>query len=1371
MTDNEGVVEGKMCAGRGLGLRLASLAVALSSGPALATGAQLVAYRSFLPSVQMTARFAEVGVDVRTFGVCNTKCGDGSRLYSDPITWTGIGQYDWTGVDAMVADLIAASPNARFIACIDLNTPEWLASRASGDSFNTLASYASDPNWIATTTVWLRECLSHLESLCGDRMVGYVLMAGLTTEWFQYLTPPAELGMSTAAFENQIYDPVAEKAKVDYWRSHNACIADALLSYAHVARTELPAAREIGAFFGYFNVCNGDWFASGGHLDYERVAASADIDFFISPATYAERGMGCGTGTMTVNGTLRRHGKRVLHEIDCRTSSFSDPLGGITKWRNAAEDVAGLTREAAFALVHGCSWWWFDLFTPSNFSNPDVLSRIGALQSLRSRYASSNLVTSADILLVCDPETALNCVKDGKLRACGDVFRNKLNRIGLAYDVCSFGDLAATDMDKYRLVCLPSTWVITPERANLLNEKVCCGGRTVLWTYAPGVSDGATLDSARVETWAGVPYGTSGLATTDRGTWKAVYAADPSAITKEQLRAVGVAAGCHAWTDDLLPVAANERLVAVHAATAGTKTVNFKSNVVEIADALTGRVVARGVQAVSVQFEGPDTRVFELRDTVSPDEGRDASAVTNVLPTAYLEYVETTGDEASGQYFDVGYTPTSRTEIELDIAYTAARATDVLFCAHGTNGTDRAFSLLGRNKGTTVNPLLGPVDLRDYQLNFAAQIKSCQYDMPQRTSGIHASLMLGERTHLRAGSAGVRQFGVVMRETTPVAESFVAGGRLMLFGYYSDGFASGCSSFASARIHRVRIFEGDACVRDLLPVQCEGQNGLWDRLGKVFYRPGLYQTSRALAAGPQIPEATTRSLRDAVRELGAEWMPQGTNPVATPTGSSYLGYAELCDGVGYVGYQTEFSQPARWLGNDSSLQSVDLGRSWTLGRLKLRSYTLYKQHITITGVNSRAPTSWRIEGIPLDSTADEWTVVDARTDVTWPGDCEYLPNEIETPPSQADCVMTFDVPAEKRMSYRALRFVPTDSWGKRNNPSDTWCYSLAEIDFRVEIVGYSLVLQENAWPVAYLQSSGGLGYVDARVRPYPNRTRMRVDVMPTDLSANTHLFGARGNPLGCDGTSCCVFNIAASGLRLDWIGTVQGASVSASAGKRYVFDCKGTSVSVTDVEAGTTKTIAAGGAKGAAQLDHSLWLLNFNNAGQAMDTTPGTPQKLFGAKIWANGVDLSADLHPYSKNGLPVLYDAVSGECLPVTAGAGTQVSCSDELATGSSDTLLVIPGEGMAVVSGIVPGVGTIAKLLPGDTVELSAPEVATVGRRSYSCAGWQLYAWNETARQWTLTDSGKGRTVKYVHPNPAVACKLVWLWRVRQGLVFMVR
>ena len=52
------------------------------------------------------------------------------------------------------------------------------------------------------------------------------------------------------------------------------------------------------------------------------------------------------------------------------------------------------------------------------------------------------------------------------------------------------------------------------------------GGRTVLWCYAPGVTDGKTLDAVRVETWAGVEFKTPGISVTPMSGWTSVYSYD-----------------------------------------------------------------------------------------------------------------------------------------------------------------------------------------------------------------------------------------------------------------------------------------------------------------------------------------------------------------------------------------------------------------------------------------------------------------------------------------------------------------------------------------------------------------------------------------------------------------------------------------------------------------------------------------------------------------------------------------------------------------------------------------------------------------------------------------------------------------------------
>ena len=610
------------------------------------THPRLQAYRSFCREPAETAAFAELGVPLRAIGICNTASGRGVPYSDYPPVWLGPGQYDWACCDRQFDDVLAASPEATFMVLVDLNSPLWLARRQQFDSFTAIVQAAAMPEWREAVKEYLRALVGHVEAKYGPRIVAYVPMAGRTTEWYDVdvglssraknaawrdwcakrglayreFTPP-ETELARAAFENVLYDPATEREKIDYLRFHNGIVADAILEMAGAIRSLVGPAKEIGVFFGYYCI-DGRNLSSQGHMDYERVMASPDIDFAISPATYRERACGFGTGSQSVTGTLRRYGKRLVHEIDFWPHDLKLPWRSAARnyFHSAADDVAGNMRDAVFAFVNGCSWWYFDQYG-GYYRTPGMHERIAALAKIERRFAREDPPSVADILFVADPQSALLIRDPPGMTAEGfapmvgatEILRNRLNVIGCAYEVCSFGDLAHLDLGRFRLIVLPATYEITPERAELLRGKVCVAGRTVLWTYAPGISDGRGLDIRRVEDWTGVPFRTKGVTTTAMpGGWTSVCAYDYRALDAAAVRAIAVGAGAFLYADEPMPVAANGRFLAVHCAKGGAKTFRVPFRCRRIVDLFADRVVAEGADAFAVTLESPDTRLYEL---------------------------------------------------------------------------------------------------------------------------------------------------------------------------------------------------------------------------------------------------------------------------------------------------------------------------------------------------------------------------------------------------------------------------------------------------------------------------------------------------------------------------------------------------------------------------------------------------------------------------------------------------------------------------------------------------------------------------------------------------------------------------------------
>ena len=601
---------------------------------------QYICYRSFRPQLERTKDFAEMGIPLRCFFAANTINGGGHPYCDYPLIWKDFKKYDWSALDAQINDFLKVSPNAEFLCMIDLNTPYWATHRFWLDSFTDVTHAACDPKWIAKTKEWMLDFIAYSEKKWGGRIRAYILSGGGTSEWYEYdrgrtsrnknaawqkwckargldygPSVPDQEKIKTAAFENLVYDPATEQDKIDYWKFHNSVGPDAILTFAAAARKAIPANKDIGVFFGYYYVSDNKH-CSFAHLDYERVFASPDIDFFIAPGNYSERWMGGGSGSQLVHSTARRHGKRLMHEIDFGPHTQKRWGKGI--WKTFEDDLAGNTREAAFAIANGASYWWFDMWGGANgfYDDPAIRARIAKLAEITRRYSGALPHPADEVLLVSDPESIYHLnEKDVKERGFGQHFRNELSKTGVPFDVCTLSDLETRDISKTKVVVCPAAINITPEKKALLAAKVMTGGKTVVWCYAPGLSDGKSLDPARVKEYAGVPYATPGISTTKMDGWTSVYARDYKLYTAESLRGVIAAAGALMWASKPCVVFANERFLAVHTKDGGEIMLSLPRRASKVVDLISGETIATDADRFSCKFSAPDTRLFDFGST------------------------------------------------------------------------------------------------------------------------------------------------------------------------------------------------------------------------------------------------------------------------------------------------------------------------------------------------------------------------------------------------------------------------------------------------------------------------------------------------------------------------------------------------------------------------------------------------------------------------------------------------------------------------------------------------------------------------------------------------------------------------------------
>lgn len=603
------------------------------------------AYRSFWPELETVRRFGEIGINTVAVFPSNT-CNSLGEPYSKyPPNWLWFDTYDFEPVKRQFDDLLSANPNAEFLVMLDLNSPLWLTRQlyaVNGDSYANLSEAVSIPRWREATGTYCDALVDFLEEHYGSRIRAYIPACGSTDEWMdlcdggagKYKSEryrawcrekglpvpddvPARSRRSRFGFENVLRDPATDAESIRYWRFTSSLVCDTIREFADRVRKRCGREIELGVFYGYILELGGDWVKKG-HLAYQELLASGSIDFLISPGTYEHRKIGDGGGFMVPMGTVRRFGRNYLHECDQRTHCFNPNLSRAVRlefqhWQDEAEDIAGMRREMALSLIHHTSLWWFDMWG-GYYQSPAVFDNLARMKELWDRYSGDDSPGRAEIALVVDPDGAalVNDEAAGADRFHRDLC-HLLNRVGAPFEAVSFDDLLEPGAaEKYKFLVFASIFELNEERLRRYRERIAGGGRTILWLYAAGISDGIQIQLERNRELAGVPFGTPGLSLTEYDSHRTLYLCRPEELTVPLLRQAVRDVGVHIWTEEEAPVFANARLAAFHTARGGERSLMFPAEVAAVTELFSGRRFELRNHCLAYPFDTPDTVLFEL---------------------------------------------------------------------------------------------------------------------------------------------------------------------------------------------------------------------------------------------------------------------------------------------------------------------------------------------------------------------------------------------------------------------------------------------------------------------------------------------------------------------------------------------------------------------------------------------------------------------------------------------------------------------------------------------------------------------------------------------------------------------------------------
>jgi len=320
------------------------------------------------------------------------------------------------------------------------------------------------------------------------------------------------LAQRNRTMEGFFRDPALERQVIDYYFCQQELIANDVLHFCHVARLAWPRPLITGAFYGYFHTMVEMGMPDVMQGTFERVLNSPDIDYLSGPLSYQADARDIGGSGMvrTLTASLHLHYKLWLSEMD-EASSLGDPWPGNPRkvFHSLADTVAGNRRNFAFVLTSGMGQWWYD-FGPNLKSgwwdNPQLMAEMGATLRLYQTALNKPWQSVADVLLVYDFDSynyqtrtvPLNrqSFKDALSLPLAEDLAEAAYHTGAAVDQVALAGLPLVDLNRYKVIVFGNVWLLTDTQRVYIRDKVLRSGRTVVWQYAPGITDGKAFLNA-----------------------------------------------------------------------------------------------------------------------------------------------------------------------------------------------------------------------------------------------------------------------------------------------------------------------------------------------------------------------------------------------------------------------------------------------------------------------------------------------------------------------------------------------------------------------------------------------------------------------------------------------------------------------------------------------------------------------------------------------------------------------------------------------------------------------------------------------------------------------------------------------------------
>ena len=306
-------------------------------------------------------------------------------------------------------------------------------------------------------------------------------------------------------------DPTQDQRVIDYFLAQQEVVVEDIEYFTKLAKNNWPRPLIVGVFYGYFHMTFSRQ-TVGGHLLVERIMDCPTIDYLAAPQTYwgdSRENGGSGNSRGIIESALL-HGKLWLDELDngeYQKKAFTDPVR--YKDRYDPNYAPILRRAALFPQMRGIGLWYYD-FGPREslgwWDDPRYRAAIKEEKELFNQRLHIPYKSEADLLYVWSMDSYY-FMKPGWTPISYNVPDDSVEqsmKSGVVGDHVYDFDLERVNLDQYKAVIFMNSYMLTPAQKKLIKEKVAKNGRTLIFNYLTGITDGKKIDFSLAEEFINV---------------------------------------------------------------------------------------------------------------------------------------------------------------------------------------------------------------------------------------------------------------------------------------------------------------------------------------------------------------------------------------------------------------------------------------------------------------------------------------------------------------------------------------------------------------------------------------------------------------------------------------------------------------------------------------------------------------------------------------------------------------------------------------------------------------------------------------------------------------------------------------------------